>query len=172
MRVLGIDPGATTGWCLYDGEERRVIDCGEFDSYHLPEDVFFANDVDEVVVERLVPHGASFPQVVEAAYTCGRLVEFAAAYRGESPHELRRPDVRKALQELGTHGAIRVKDDASVWAALCEMHGGPDAGKKPSKKHPGGPLGGVKSHGRAALAVAVAWLLREDVRRSAAAAGV
>lgn len=162
--VLGIDPGATTGWCLYDSAARRVVACGSFPGHDvhgvLPADAQGA----VCVIERVLPHGGSFPDVVHAAYTAGRLVEIMRGHGGIAPVEIPRHDVRGALQE-GTHGAIRVKDDKTVWAALVLLHGdGSDA--KPTKKNgmQGGPLGLVTGHARAALAVAVAFVLRRGVQ--------
>lgn len=167
MIILGIDPGATTGWCLYDSGDRHVIEWGHFPG-HAVAISSMAELAGVVVVERLRPHGASFPQVVEAAYTAGRIVERFACSREYGcegvVHEVLRDVVRKTLQEA-THGAVKVKDDKSVWAALVLLHGeGSD--RKPKKRkgvvvEEGGAIGGVTSHARAALAVAVAFALRE-----------
>lgn len=147
MRILGIDPGATTGYVVYDTDAKRVVAYGEFEG-HDAVAVWCAPEIEIVTVERLVPHGASYPQVVEASYTAGRLVQKFAS----NARELKRTEVRRILQDA-THGAIKVRDDKTVWAALVEIHGGAAATEK------GGPLHGVKSHARAALAVAVAWWL-------------
>ena len=34
-RVLGIDPGATTGFCLYDDEVRAVVVAGTFPEWNV-----------------------------------------------------------------------------------------------------------------------------------------
>lgn len=167
MRILGIDPGATTGWCLYDADERRVIDSGVF-SGHDVEAMPYGGLDSHVAVERVLPHGASYPQVVEAAYTCGRIVEWLSGVMELPLSEMSRHEVRKTLQDA-THGAVKVKDDKSVWAALVLLHGeGSD--KKPKKRkgvvvEAGGAIGGVTSHARAALAVAVAFALRHEVTK-------
>ena len=153
MIVLGIDPGATTGWVAYDTETRGVTARGEF-AGHGTVMLCAHQQLDVVTMERLVPHGASYPQVVEAAYVAGRIVgQFQVHVR-----ELPRSEVRRILQDA-THGAVKVRDDKSVWAALLLIHGGDAAGEK------GGSLYGVKSHERAALAVAVAWVLRNEVTK-------
>lgn len=165
MKVLGLDPGATSGWCLYDTEARRVLACGAFESFYpytdpkLVASAFTLGEhvLEAVVIERLVPHGATYPQVVEAAYCCGRLRERMTEHC-DRVIELKRHDVRSRLQEA-THGAVRVKNDATVWAALKLLHGD-GCDKK------GGALHGVRSHARAALAVAVAWTLQPAAKEA------
>lgn len=51
-----------------------------------------------------------------------------------------------------------VRDDKTSWQALQVLHGGDKAAKK------GGPLHGVKSHQRAALAAVIAWAFKERLR--------
>lgn len=146
--ILGIDPGETTGWTLYDEVNKRAVKSGEFERHAVDSAV----PVDYVaVIERPVAHGPTRPQVVECAYIAGRLSQL---FRTLCPinYEMTRLQVRQRLQ-LATHGVVRVRNDATVWAALKILHGGDDSAKK------GGALHGVKAHGRAALAVAVAWTL-------------
>lgn len=146
--ILGIDPGETTGWTLYDEVNKRAVRSGEFERHFW--DVSVAVDW-PVVIERPVAHGPTRPQVVETAYIAGRLSQL---FWTLCPlrYELTRLQVRQRLQ-LATHGVVQVKNDATVWAALKILHGGDDSAKR------GGALYGVKAHGRAALAVAVAWTL-------------
>ena len=150
MNIVALDPGATTGYVVYDTKARRVVARGEFHG-HDTVCLWSAIPLHVVAVERLVPHGASYPQVVEAAYIAGRIVGQIQLV----VHEMKRTEVRGILQEA-THGAVKVKDDKSVWAALLELHGGESAGER------GGLLHGVRSHERAALAVAVAFVLRQQ----------
>jgi len=149
MRILGIDPGATTGWCEYRTNTRSVISSCQTDGSAVPS-MDWATDL--FVIEKVVPHGASYPQVVEAAWIGGEIAGYLRG-RGKLPFLITRMEVRQALQEA-VHGTIKVKDDKTVWAALLALHGGVAAGKK------GGLLYGVKSHERAALAVAVAFSLK------------
>jgi hypothetical protein len=74
-----------------------------------------------------------------------------------------RIEVKKILS-AATHGEIIVRNDSTAWAALKLLHGD-GCDKKPRRKKgqivdPGGCIGNVKSHERAALAVAVAWWLK------------
>jgi hypothetical protein len=175
MRILGIDPGQTTGWCLYDAEARRVVECGHGAGVEVLQKFHGRMDLcDAVVLERPKGYGPTYPQVVDAAYVCGYLAAVLSDDGGKAPHELVRRDVCTILTDA-THGVIRVKNDTTAWAALVLLHGeGSD--RKPKRKNgvvvePGGPLGEVKSHARAALAVAVAWHLREALQPEAGRAG-
>jgi hypothetical protein len=152
--VLGIDPGATTGWCCYDTHTRRVVARGLYEGHDTVVLQPSGSVATVAVLERLVPHGASYPQVVESAYVAGRIAgELRPAIQ---VHEMTRAEVRRILQEA-THGSVKVKDDKSVRAAVVLLHGGDSATEA------GGCLHGVTSHVWAALAVAVAWTLRREV---------
>lgn len=157
MRILGIDPGATTGWCVYDTDTRRVVARGLYEGHDTVVLQPSGSVANVAVLERLVPHGASYPQVVESAYVAGRI---AGELRPALPvYELTRAEVRRTLQDA-THGAVKVKDDKSVRAAVVLLHGGESATET------GGCLHGVTSHVWAALAVAVAWHLTAPVPRA------
>lgn len=150
MRILGIDPGTVSGWCVYDSTERIVRGSGTFPEWQLPPWAKSIASSEHVVIERPKGYGPTRPQVVECGYIAGRLHEILRRYVDVGMvTELTRLEVCKALAGE-VHGVIRVRNDATAWAALLEMHGGAEAAKK------GGPLAGVKSHGRAALAAAVA----------------
>ncbi|MFY9345546.1 MAG: hypothetical protein WAT39_23855 [Planctomycetota bacterium] len=169
-RILAIDPGATTGWCLYVDDDlgRYVQACGSFREdafFDIPATIF--GQCDAAVIERPVAHGPTYPQVVECAWVAGCLWRDMLHVIGrEKIHLLTRLQVRQTLTEA-THGIVRVKNDATAWAALVLLHGD-DSDRKPKTKKgkvvdAGGPLGSVKAHERAALAVAVAFALRAAV---------
>jgi hypothetical protein len=149
MNILGLDPGQTSGWCLYDATERRVLDAGTFPDFQL---ACICTSDTVAVIERPRAYGPTRPQVVECAYIAGRLF---AGIKSVVPdaHEMDRREVKQILTAAVQRDVV-VTDDASAWAALKLLHG-PDCDKR------GGPLHGVKSHARAALAVAVAFALRE-----------
>ncbi len=167
MKILGVDPGATSGWCVYDSEERRVVVSGQFATHDI---VSAGNElvsmaglcrmpiahVDLAVVERPKGYGPTRPQVVDCAYVAGRLVQKLIAARVHTG-ELERREVCRRLTDA-MFGEVRVRNDATAWAALLALHGGDAAAKK------GGPLYGVRSHGRAALAVAFAWSLPSGIQ--------
>lgn len=169
MNIIGIDPGSKTfGWCELDTETRAVRGWETNVEGAITWARVVSNDV--VVIELPVAQGPTRPDVVEASRWAG-VVEGILLARGPAePEVMRRIDVRKTLTEA-THGTIHVKNDATAWQALCELWGkGSD--KKPKKSkgkvvEAGGPLGEVKGHARAALAVAVAWAISNGHWRKA-----
>lgn len=169
MKVLGIDPGATTGWALYDSEARRVLSRGTFPWHEFDEAHKSAVErACRLVIERPKGFHGSPGAVVDCGYVCGRIVGKYEAWR-IVVNEMFRHEVRATLQEA-THGVVRVRDDATVWEALLMLHGGAAAGEKPRRRKgvevsPGGAIGSVVEHERAALAVAVAWALKSEPKR-------
>jgi hypothetical protein len=168
MIILGLDPGATTGWCSYDTDRRHVINRGTFrGADHTDQDylAFAPRRIDVVVLERPVAHGPTRPQVVDCAWVAGQLVRDALRWC-DRVEVLTRLEIRQTLT-AATHGVVRVINDATAWAALKLLHGGDGCDRKPRRKKgvvvdEGGPLGGVTGHERAALACAVAWVLRQE----------
>lgn len=162
MRILGIDPGQTTGWCLYD-TSGFVLECGHAEGADL---LFPSTYADAVVIERPKGQGPTRPQVVECGIVYGILLADLSRNMSCPVDSLYRYDVRKALTEA-THGTVRVVNDATAWAALVALHGPESARKSTIRKgvaqDNGGPLGCVTGHARAALAVAVAWKLLRGV---------
>lgn len=148
MRILGIDPGVTTGWCLYDSTRACVIRAGEFPGFQFPEPTEWLAEVDVAVIERPKGYGPTRPQLVDCGYVAGRIV--GELRQLEAVRELTRLEVCQALTAVMC-GVVQCRNDSTVWAALLHLHGGELAGKK------GGPLYGVKAHARAALAVAFVW---------------
>ncbi len=155
MRVLGVDPGMTTGWVIWDDEARRVIDSGEFPEHHIPEDM--TRDWDVVVVERPIGQGATRPTMVDCGITSGiiweRLRTLQLSFHDpESPIWITRHEVKKRLTRA-TLKEPTVVNDTTCRQAMRTLFG-EDAFKK------GKPLYGVTgSHRLAALAVAVAYTL-------------
>ena len=155
--ILSIDPGATTGWVVYDADKRAVVAAGKSLGIEVvAETEHYASTTDVTVIERPKGYGPTRPQLVDCGYLCGYVVAtFTAA--GLDVVERTRLEVCKALTEA-VHGVVRVRNDATAWAALKLLHGGDGCDKK------GGPLYAVKSHARAALAVAVAYALEQASR--------
>ena len=161
MLILGIDPGATTGWVIYDTEAKRVVDCGTFERWRCADmaNAMDCNRVEYVVIESVVPaHGGIYPQTVEAALIQGHLEEFIECRLVNAPHRMTRGDIRKTLS-AAVHRDPVVVNDKTAWQALTILHG-PGSDKRTTKKGgPGGCIGDVMSHERAALAAAVAWAI-------------
>lgn len=150
LTILGVDPGSTTGWCAYDATARRVIAADQFYQHEAPLAVIeAARAATHVVIERPVVYHGSPPAMGDACIVAGRLFQQFAA---SNPQWLTRAEVKKRLR-VATECEFPVQKDRDVWFALKLLHGGEGCDKK------GGPLHGVRSHARAALAAAVAFAL-------------
>ena len=159
--ILAIDPGKVSGWTIYDEQQRRVIACGSFPRHRMPQElldrVLWVRS--PIVFESLEePRGNIFPAVVTAAIDEGRMREQVLAATGIEPQCISRHDVKRTLS-LAVHGEPVVKDDKTAWQALVALHG-PGSDQKRTKSHEEGCIGLVTGHERAALAVAVAWAIR------------
>ena len=167
MKIIGFDPGATTGFAVYDSTERRLIACGHFPRHQFSTDawdhvLWSADGKTPVVFESLEqPRGNIFPAVVLAAIDEGRMREQVLASTGIEPHCISRHEVKQVLS-AAVHNEPYCKTDKDVWAALVVLHGeGSD--QKRTKSHEAGCIGLATSHERAALAVAVAWAIRQGL---------
>lgn len=163
MLVLGIDPGAVTGWCLYDTEAKRVVMCGAFEQWYCAEmaDALRGVRFERVVIESIVPaRGGIYPQTVEAALIQGHLEEFVENSMLLKPERITRGDVRKTLSQATHHDPV-VVGDKTAWQALVVLHGEGSGRKTTKKGGPGGAIGDVSSHERAALAAVVAWAIQQ-----------
>lgn len=170
MNVLGIDPGATSGWVVYDSVARRVIASGEFCGDDLPAEVVGrALACGCVVIESLhEPRGGIYPAVVVAGITQGHIER---QLRGLcTVHRVTRHEAKLALT-AATLGEPVARDDATAWQAIVVLHGAGSDAKPRTKKgvviEAGGALGLVTGHARAALAAVVAFVLRQEAARAA-----
>ena len=156
MILLGIDPGATTGWVHYCADQRKVLAAGNFRGDDLPEAVWKPGyTIEHAIIESLVPaRGNIFPAVVDSAVTQGH-IERQLIHR---PHRMTRLEVKQTLTEAVLREPV-VKDDKTAWQALVALHG-PGSDQKRTKDRQEGCIGLVTGHERAALAVAVAWAIR------------
>ena len=166
--TCGIDPGERTGWCLYDPDARRVVRACTMPTNMFPTPEFLDDGTlirrqVHYAVERPIGYGPTRPQLVECGITFGRLWERLCASNKNAEFMLRR-EVCTILSDA-TNGEVRVRNDSTAWAALCLLHGDGADRKAKIKKgqivEPGGPLAGVRSHERAALAVAVACYIKK-----------
>lgn len=167
MNIVGIDPGATTGWVWYQtGSCPKVCGHGQFKGHDVDGMCAHAMRMANVIViEDLATntHAGIYPQTVAAARTQGFLEGYCKWGLGLGEiQRLSRLEVKKTL--AGTLlGEFPMKTDANVWAALKELH---RRGLHPDETvKKGGPLHGVKAHERAALAVAVAFALRQETKQ-------
>jgi len=137
--ILAIDPGTTqSGYCQYNGS---VLDSGVRGNKDLLSDLVHAKHCTlaiEMVAGYGMPVGA---EVFETVRWIGRFQQ--AFHDPDAVRFVYRKDVKLYLC-----GSLRAKD-ANVWQALIDQLG--PVGTKAAP----GPLYGVKSHARSALAVAV-----------------
>lgn len=154
-RILAIDPGSSlSAWLLLvNGKPERFAkvpndelrDMLRWSLDSLPgTDATVVADV--VVIEKVESFGMAVgAEVFETVYWSGRFAEAA--------HPLQVERLGRKAVKLALCGTTRAKD-ANVWAALLDRFGGSSAvGRKAAP----GPLYGIHSDVRAALAVAVAW---------------
>ena len=166
MIVLGIDPGATTGWCVYDSESRRAVAGGEFPAHFTCFDGYQGH-VDHVVIEEPVGQGPTRPEMVECGKTFGRLMAWAEGkYPPDRVHALVRYRIKSILGQA-TLGEVLVRNDSTAWAALKLIHGQGSDKKAKRKKgvelEQAGAIGClVGGHSKAALAAAVAWTIQQQ----------
>lgn len=152
--ILALDPGtAQTGWCLYD--RGMVIGSGVKENSEMLEMVQAAQPpAIELAVEMIASYGMAVGR--EVFETCVWIGRFVQAWH--SPQDVRlvyRRDVK-----LHLCGTTKAKD-TNVWQALVDKLGAPGMKQAP------GPTYGVKSHARAALAVAVTAAETSATKRAA-----
>lgn len=146
--LVAIDPGTTqSGWVMMHGCTvlyAAVLDnesCRKWIRYELDRDC-------AVVVEVMSSYGMPIgEETIETIKWSGRFIE-AATGKPRVVGELRRKEIK-----LHLCGSLRAKD-SNIWQAILDRYGGSNA--VGTKKKPG-PLYGVKSHARQALAVAICW---------------
>lgn len=142
--ILAIDPGTEqSGWCFFSAGEKCVRDSGVAPNATVLRNIIpFYDKVSVLAIEMVASYGMPVGrEVFETVRWIGR---FQQAWR--APEEVRliyRRDVK-----LHLCGSMRAKDP-HVWQALIDK-----LGPVGTKANPG-PLYGVKSHARSALAVAV-----------------
>lgn len=140
--ILALDPGPTeTGYCYYQPDAAPAIRAGVLPNHallaRLPAETSWALAI-EMVASYGMPVGR---EVFETCVWIGRLQQASP-----DPEAVRLVP-RLAVKLHHCHSARAT--DATIWRAILDRFGGPAAAKK------GGPLAGVKSHARAALALAL-----------------
>lgn len=144
MLLLAIDPGTVqSGWCTF--EAGKVLDSGVWPNENLLRVVNFADTWPQptaLAIEMVASYGMPVgKEVFETVRWIGR---FQQAWRDpEAVRLVYRKDVKIHLC-----GSMKAKD-THIWQALIDK-----LGPVGTKKEPG-PLYGVKSHARSAVAVAV-----------------
>lgn len=167
-RILAIDPGSEqSAWLLL--VNGRPVEFGKIPNVELrdmlrwelgngqpwlsPVDVL---SPDVVVIESMAARGEKlWTQTIETLVWAGQFIEAARPLPVE---RLTREAVKRHLCPVNPDAPRKgAAKDGDVWAALVERFGGgPDIAV--GRKAAPGPLYGIHSDVRAALAVAVAWL--------------
>lgn len=162
-RILGIDPGAKTGWCTYDSERRCVNDSGWFETT-LVSWQGEITECDVIVIEKPRVFPGSPPNMGDACINSGILWHKLLTLFGRAPLWLTMNEIRSRLSRA-THGEINARNNATVTAALRIVHGD-DSDKRPKIKkgkviEEGGPIYVRNNHERDALAAA--WACAQDL---------
>ncbi len=140
--ILALDPGPTeTGYCYYQPDATQAIRAGV-----LPNSVLLARLPAEtrwtLAIEMVASYGMPVGrEVFETVVWIGRFQQ--ASVQPEAVHLVPRLAVK-----LHHCQSARAKD-ANIWQAILDRFGGAAAARR------GGPLHGVRSHARAALALAL-----------------
>lgn len=144
MALLAIDPGTVaSGFVVLDGT--RIINAGVVGNAVMLQRVRESSD--EIVIEMVASMGMAVGrEVFETVLWIGRFIE---ASNGNA-HRLFRKDIK-----LHLCGTPRAKD-ANIWQVIVDRFGGKETAI--GRKKTPGPLYGVSSHARAALAVGLCWL--------------
>lgn len=168
-RILAIDPGSTeSAWLLL--VNGRPVQFGKVPNVELRDmlrwDLGHEPTVtpvevlcpDVVVIESMAARGEKlWTQTIETLVWAGQFIEAARPLPVE---RLTREAVKRHLCPVNPDAPRKgAATDGDVWASLVERFGGgPDVAV--GRKAAPGPLYGIHSDVRAALAVAIAWLDR------------
>jgi hypothetical protein len=140
--ILALDPGPTqTGWAAF--EDGQVLASGVHENPEVLRmlESWHASGA-QLAVEMIASYGMAVGR--EVFETCVWIGRFMQAW--PDPTSVRR--ILRQTVKLHLCQSVRAKD-TNVWQALVDKLGPPGTKREP------GPLFGVRSHARAALAVAV-----------------
>jgi len=141
--IFAIDPGPEqSGWVTYRPDDLGVLESGVWPNQRLLAELPRDSVGARVAVEMIASYGMAVGrEVFETCVWIGRFQQAA-----HSPGQVLR--IERRLIKLHHCGSARAKD-TNIWQALVDRFG--PVGTKAAP----GPLYGVKSHARAALALAV-----------------
>ena len=151
MGIIAIDPGTTKSGVVTI-EDDGTVHGDIFDNAHLESylsDCSYVQTYDQCVCEMIACYG--MPVGRETFETCVWIGRFMAAFGPHRCDRLFRGDIKRHLCK-----SPKAKDP-HVWQALLDRYGPGKEIAVGCKKTPG-PLYGITSHQRAALAVGVCWL--------------
>lgn len=152
MLIFSVDPGTTdSGWVIWSTNSHKIIDKGNTDNVALLS--MLRNQkikAHVMVIEAIVGYGMRVGQTTFD--TCKWMGKFEEAWEenyGAEYFEITRKEVKEHI--CHNHAA----NDAAINEALNDRFGGKKAANG-DKKNPG-PLHGVVSHMRSALAIAITY---------------
>lgn len=135
--LLAIDPGADTGWALFDSA-RRLHSCG-LDNPPEPEEAYPAYSLDEVIIECPVlrPRGEKNPNAIlkvarNAGEWGGRYGEYCTTLRYVSPNDWK-GTTPKDISHARLWSKLDAKEQGIVDASFKASKG--RNGLAPSKRH-------------------------------------
>lgn len=148
-QLIAIDPGTTkSGVCVFQG--KRIANAYVIENKILVDSLALANRwIDTqptVVIEMIASYGMAVgKETFETCVWIGRFMQVC-----DDAHRMFRKEVKIHLC-----GTTRAKD-TNIWQAIIDRYGGKE--KAIGKKKTPGPLYGVTSHSRAALALGLCWI--------------
>ena len=149
MSLIAIDPGTTKSGVIEICDGRingHIFDNSDLEQY-LSDAAFVGGH--QCVLEMVACYG--MPVGREVFETCVWIGRFMAAFGPSRCDRMFRGDVKRHLCQSNK------AKDTHIWQALLDRYGPGKEIAVGSKKNPG-PLYGITSHQRAALAVAVCWM--------------
>jgi len=156
-KLIAIDPGTIkSGVCVFEGD--RVADAYVEDNALLVRQLSLAHRCIDtqptVVIEMIACYGMAVgKETFETCVWTGRFMQVC-----DDVHRLFRKEVKIHLC-----GTTKAKD-TNIWQAIVDRYGGKEAAV--GRKKTPGPLYGVKSHSRAALALGLCWIdgVRSEIK--------
>lgn len=151
MRLIAIDPGTTESGVIVFGDNAEIKMSRVLENAAVISLLRLPCCPTDVVIEMIASYGMAVGRTTfETVVWIGRFMETCHREQHVTPYRMYRKEVK-----LHLCGQSRAKD-ANIWQAIVDRYGGKEAaiGKK---KHPG-PLYGVTSHARAALALGLTFI--------------
>lgn len=147
--LIAIDPGTTkSGVCVFDGQ--KVADAYVASNETIVRQLNVVNRCNKekptVVIEMIASYGMAVGrETFETCVWIGRFMQVC-----DDVHRMFRKEVK--IHMCGTTKA----KDTNIWQAILDRYGGKESAV--GRKKTPGPLYGVTSHSRAALALGLCWI--------------
>ena len=160
MRIFAIDPGTEkSGFVLFESNTKSIIESGIVENEELLHRSTWA-DADIMAVESVKSYGMAVGDTTfETVIWIGRFIQYAVSNGIEYVKLYKKVDINPTLCFSNK------AKDANIRQAIMDMFEPTGGGKTPqigTKAQPG-PLYGVSSHAISALAVALAYCLKNKL---------